>query len=162
MKDFSMDVVRVLISKIGFQSKFIFTLLCVVYMFLLLVRISSNVLRSFPFKRKAAGSLFWKFSKKITRSERCQKLVSFCAPCSSPCVLVNISWNSIELFLSVKRCFCIRMLLLMDGRCNLKEMMIIVDNFVFDGVSTSRNISAPNRNLFVVLLLARFLIGNRR
>jgi hypothetical protein len=54
------------------------------------------------------------------------------------------------------------MLLLMDGRCNLKEMMIIVVNFVFDGVSTSRNISAPNRNLFVVLLLARFHIGNQR
>jgi len=80
---FSMDVV---VSK--FYSHF-----SVLYMFLLLLRISSNVLRLFPFKRKAAGSLFWKFPKR-SKSEKCQKLVSFCAPCSSPCVLVNISLNS--------------------------------------------------------------------
>merc|ERR1719288_226394 len=36
----------------------------VLYMFLLLLRISSNVLRLFPFKRKAAGSLFRKFPKR--------------------------------------------------------------------------------------------------
>merc|ERR1719200_16979 len=43
-------------------SKFLFTLL-VLYMFLLLLRISSNVLRLFPFKRKAAGSLSENFQK---------------------------------------------------------------------------------------------------
>ena len=74
---------------------------CFLYIFLLLLRISSNVLRLFPFKRKAAGSLFWKFPKR-SKSEKCQRLVSFCAPCSSPCVLVNISWISFELFVRKK------------------------------------------------------------
>merc|ERR1719225_2537014 len=57
----------------------------------------------------------------------------------------------------------VRMLLLIDGGCNLKEMMmIIVVNFVLDGISTSSCFSAPNRNLLLFLLLARFHIGNQR
>jgi len=55
------------------------------------------------------------------------------------------------------------MLLLIDGGCNLKEMMmIIVVNFVLDGISTSSCFSAANRNLLLFLLLARFHIGNQR
>ena len=79
-----------------FQSKLVFTLLVFKWCYFAMCWGISV--------QKEGGWLpFLKiFQKEFTRSERCQKLVSFCAPCSSPCVLVNISWISFELFVRKK------------------------------------------------------------
>jgi len=64
VKYFSMDVVRVVFTlKIKFDCNpnLQFTLLCV---YLLLLIFFLQCVEVFPFKRKAAGSLFWKFPKR--------------------------------------------------------------------------------------------------
>merc|ERR1719414_2722102 len=128
----------------------------VLYMFLLLLRISSNVLRLFPSK----GRRLAPFSENFQKDQNLRNIRNwfFCAPCSSPCVLVNISLNSFAgTFFVRKKMFFVRMLPLIDGGCNLKEMMmIIVVNFVLDGISTSSCFSAPNRNLLLFFVVSPF------
>jgi len=124
------------LKNVCFQSKLIFTLL--VY---LVVRKNWQCVEVFPFKRKAAGSLFWKFSKR-TEQDLNQKLS--CGFLSVPhAALLIVCWstslqNIWELCLSVKRCYAFRLCYLMDGRYNLKEMMVNVINFLVV-VSTFRN-----------------------
>merc|ERR1719414_219976 len=64
----------------------------VLYMFLLLLRISSNVLRLFPFKRKAAGS----FSENFQKDQNLRNVRNWflSVPHAALLVLVNISLNS--------------------------------------------------------------------
>jgi len=85
------------LKNVCFQSNLVFTLLALL-----------QCVEVFPFKRKAAGSLFWKFSK---RSEQDLNQKLSCWFLSVPhAALLIVCWstslqNIWELFLSVKRCY---------------------------------------------------------